>query len=81
MIAKIKPNLSFSEGIIGNPRTEIEVDIDQEGNILNRRIVQSSGVKSWDYAVLLAIDRTAILPKDIDGRVANKLVIGFRPLN
>jgi TonB family protein len=81
LIAKIKPNLTFSEGVIGNPRTEIEVDIDPNGNILNRRIVQSSGSKAWDDAVLRAIDRTAVIPKDIDGRVPNKLVIGFRPLD
>lgn len=81
LIAKIKPNLIFAEGIIGNPRTEIEVDIDPDGSILRRRIVQSSGSKAWDDAVLKAIDRTAVLPKDIDGRVPNKLVIGFRPLD
>jgi TonB family protein len=81
LIARIKPNLTYPESLSGNPRTEVEVNIDQEGNILNRRIVQSSGSKAWDDAVLSAIDRTAVIPKDIDGRVPNKLVIVFRPLD
>jgi TonB family protein len=79
LIAKIKPNLTFSGEVIGNPRTEIEVDIDPNGNILKRRIVQSSGLKAWDDAVLRAIDRTAVLPKDIDGRVPPKIIFAFRP--
>lgn len=77
--AQIKPNLTYPEGLNGNPRTEVEVNIDQEGNILNRRIVQSSGFNAWDDAVLKAIDMTVVLPKDTDGRVPPKIIFGFRP--
>jgi colicin import membrane protein len=42
-------------------------------------LTQSSGVKSWDDAVLNAIDKTEVLPRDTDGRVPTSLVISFRP--
>lgn len=79
LVAQIKPNLTYPEGLSGNPRTEVEVNIDQEGNILNRRIVQSSGFNAWDDAVLKAIDMTVVLPKDTDGRVPPKIIFAFRP--
>ena len=49
------------------------------GTILARRLVKSSGNKDWDVAVLRAIDRTAELPRDTDGRVPPVLVITFTP--
>ena len=41
--------------------------------------VKSSGVRSWDEAVLRALDKTEILPRDVDGRVHSPLIIEFRP--
>jgi len=41
----------------------------------------SSGVKAWDDAMLSAIDKTEIVPKDIDGLVPPIIVLGFRPFN
>jgi colicin import membrane protein len=52
-----------------------------DGTITSRRIVQSSGNKAWDDAVLRAIDKTEILPKDTDGRVPPFIELGFRPLD
>ena len=43
--------------------------------------VQSSGNKAWDDAVLRAIDKTEVLPRDTDGRVPPVIVLGFRPLD
>jgi colicin import membrane protein len=50
-----------------------------DGTILSRRLVKSSGLKEWDDAVLRAIDRTEVLPRDVDGRVPSPIVIDFRP--
>jgi colicin import membrane protein len=36
-------------------------------------------VKEWDETVLRAIDRTEVLPRDVDGRVPSTMVIAFRP--
>ena len=77
--ARIKPNITYTETISGNPVAEVLVHIAADGTILNRRLTKSSGVKSWDNAVLNAIDKTEVLPTDVDGRVQSEMVISFRP--
>lgn len=81
LIGRIKPNISYPGDVLGNPRAEIEVKVSPDGTVLSRRIVQTSGNKAWDDAVLRAIDKTEILPKDTDGRVPPVIVLGFRPLD
>lgn len=77
--ARIKPNIVFTEDISGNPSAEVEVRTSADGTIIARKLLTSSGDKSWDDAVLKAIDKTEILPRDTDGRVPATLVISFRP--
>ena len=81
LVGRIKPNISYPGDVVGNPRAEVEVKVSPDGTILSRRIVQSSGNKAWDDAVLRAIDKTEVFPKDTDGRVPSVLVLGFRPLD
>jgi colicin import membrane protein len=81
LVGRIKPNITYPGDMIGNPRAEVEVRVAADGTITSRRIVQSSGNKAWDDAVLRAIDKTEILPKDTDGRVPPFIVLGFRPLD
>jgi colicin import membrane protein len=81
LVGRIKPNINYPGETIGNPRAEVEVRVAPDGTITSRRIVQSSGNKAWDDAVLRAIDKTEILPKDTDGRVPPFIVLGFRPLD
>jgi colicin import membrane protein len=57
------------------------VRVAPDGTIQSRKILLSSGNKAWDEAVLRAIDKTEILPKDTDGRVPPVIVLGFRPLD
>jgi colicin import membrane protein len=77
--ARIKPNITFTEDVAGNPKAEVEVRTSPDGTILSRKLLSSSGNKSWDEAVLKAIDKTATLPRDEDGRVPPVLEISFRP--
>ena len=79
LVGRIKPNITYPGDVVGNPRAEVEVRVAPDGTITSRRIVQSSGNKAWDDAVLRAIDKTEILPKDTDGRVPPLIVLGFRP--
>lgn len=79
LIAHIKPNIVFTDSISGNPTAEVEVRAAPSGTIIARRLIKSSGVREWDEAVLRAIDRTSVLPRDSDGRVPPLLIIGFRP--
>ena len=81
LVGRIKPNITYPGDMVGNPRAEVEVRVAADGTITSRRIVQSSGNKAWDDAVLRAIDKTEILPKDTDGRVPPFIVLGFRPLD
>jgi colicin import membrane protein len=78
-VGRIKPNITYPGDVVGNPRAEVEVKVSPDGTILSRRIVQTSGNKAWDDAVLRAIDKTEIFPKDSDGRVPPVIVLGFRP--
>jgi colicin import membrane protein len=77
--ARVKPNIVFTEEITGNPRAEIEVRTSPDGTIVGQRILKSSGVKAWDDAVLKAVIKTEVLPRDTDGRVPSPLIIDFRP--
>jgi colicin import membrane protein len=77
--ARIKPNITYTEQINGNPTAKVEVRTSPDGTIISRKLTQSSGVKSWDDAVLAAIDKTEVLPRDTDGRVPPSLEISFRP--
>jgi len=77
--AAIFPNIVFTEAFTGNPAAEVEVRAAPNGSIISRRIVKPSGNREWDEAVLRAIDRTATLPRDTDGRVPPALTITFRP--
>lgn len=77
--ASIKPNIVFVDDIAGNPKAEVEVRTSSDGTIISRKLIKSSGEKSWDEAVLRAIDKTGKLPRDVDGRVPSSLIIDFRP--
>ncbi len=77
--ARIKPNIVYTETIVGNPKTEIEVRMSPDGTILTSRVVKASGTKSWDEAALKAIDKTGMLPKDENGRVPSPLIIVMSP--
>jgi len=79
IVARIKPNIVFIEAISGNPTAVVEVHAAPDGKILASKLTKSSGVSAWDEAVLRAITKTEMLPRDTDGRVPSPLVISFRP--
>ncbi len=78
IMARIKPNIVFNDVVDGNPMATVEVKLALDGTIVAKRLVKSSGVKSWDDAVLRAIERTEILPRDTDGRVPPPFQIDFK---
>jgi len=79
IIARIKPNIVFAESLNGNPQALVEVRCAPDGRIMSRRLVSSSGVAAWDEAVLRALDRTEVLPADVDGRVPTLMQLSFKP--
>lgn len=78
LVATIRANIVFAGSPPGNPTAEVEVRAGPSGTILSRRLIKPSGVAEWDDAVLRAIDRTAALPRDSDGRVPAVLLVAFR---
>jgi colicin import membrane protein len=79
VIAKVKPNIVLTDSVPPTLRAVVEVRAAPDGTIVGRRLVKSSGNKEWDDAVLRALDRTEVLPRDIDGRVPSPMEIGFTP--
>lgn len=77
--AAIRPNITFTDAVVGNPAVEIHVKLAPDGTIISSAIFNPSGIKSWDTAALRALDKTERLPKDETGRAPPTLVITLRP--
>lgn len=77
--ARIKPNIVLTEPVNGDPVASVEVRLAPDGTIVAHKLIKSSGVKNWDESVLRAIDKTGILPRDVDGRVPPVMEIDFKP--
>ena len=77
--ARIKPNIVFLDELSTNPSAEVEVRTSPDGTIVGRKLVRSSGVAAWDEAVLKAIDKTEVLPRNEDGIVPSPMIIAFQP--
>jgi colicin import membrane protein len=78
---KIKPLIVFNpESITGNPAVVVLVDLAPDGAILKRSVVTSSGIQSWDQAVLQALDRAETFPKDDNGIIPmRQMRLTFKP--
>lgn len=77
---RVKPNIVFSDDVPGNPEAVVEVRLAPDGTIVGTpRLVRSSGVRSWDDAVVKALIKTEVLPRDVDGRVHTPVELHFRP--
>ena len=77
--ARVKPNIVLTGALDGNPAATVEVRVAPDGTIVGRKLLKSSGSPVWDETVLRAIDKTEVLPKDVDGRVPPTIEISFRP--
>lgn len=75
--AYIKPNIVLTVEVSGNPITEVEVKLAPDGSVISRRITKTSGNAVWDNIVMRAIERTATLPRDTDGRVPPVMTLVF----
>ena len=80
--AAIKPNVVFTDEIVGNPMATIEVRLTLDGTVISQRLTKRSGNNEWDEAAIKAIIRTATMPRDIDGRIPDTtLILEMRPRN
>lgn len=67
--AYLKPKLVYTGRNIGSTPAVVRVRVAPDGTIMSRELVKSSGQADWDQAVLDAIDRAGVVPRDIDNRV------------
>jgi colicin import membrane protein len=79
VLAALRPNIVLTDPVDGNPQAVVQVRLAPDGTVISKRLLQSSGSKVWDDAVLRAIERTEVLPRDTDGRAPPQFEIGFRP--
>jgi colicin import membrane protein len=79
LVALIRSNIVFTGSAEANAAAEVEVRAGPSGTIISHRLTKASGQPDWDEAVLRAIDRTARLPRDSDGRVPPVIIITFKP--
>ena len=77
--ARIKPNITFADTVEGNPKATVEVRLSPDGTIVGKKLIRSSGSAAWDEAVVRAIEKTEVLPRDVDGRVPSSMEITFQP--
>jgi colicin import membrane protein len=79
IIARVKPHILLTNEVPGNPLAVVEVRCAPDGTIVGQTLVKSSGSKDWDEAVVRAVERTGVLPRDVDGRVPSPMRLEFRP--
>jgi colicin import membrane protein len=79
--ARVRPNITYADlnNIRGNPEAEVEIRTLPDGTIVGINLTRPSGVPSWDNAVQRAIEKTQIMPRDVDGRVPSPITIVFTP--
>jgi colicin import membrane protein len=80
--AAVRPNVVFPDAdlISGNPAAEFDVRLAPDGTIVGTPdLIKTSGNSSWDQAALRALQKTAKLPRDVDGTVPQRLIISLKP--
>lgn len=61
---RIKSHWTLPQWLIGKPlRARVHIKFDENGNILFKKVTQSSGNQTYDEYCLLAIDKATPLPK------------------
>lgn len=76
--AAIRAHIVHPEPLEGSPVAVIHVRTDAQGLIVHSELVETSGVGSWDEAVLRAVERISAVPLDVDGTAPARLELVFR---
>ncbi|SAK64103.1 protein TolA [Caballeronia hypogeia] len=75
---RVRPNIVWS-GETAGLETIVSVRCSPSGTLLSATIIRSSGNEQWDQAVLRAVQRSAPMPVDIDGKAPDRFTIPLRP--
>ena len=78
--ARVKSNLLVANNLPGDITAVVKVLLGPDGSVLRTTLQKSSGVKSYDDAVLKAIERSDPLPLLKPGQLGTQtLVLTFKP--
>ena len=77
--ARILPNIVYTGRLSRSIVAEVEIRLAPDGSIVGKRLTRSSGTPDWDEAVLKAIEKTEMLPRDLDGRIPPVMTISLDP--
>ena len=79
--ARVKPMIVYgnTEHVNGNPSAIVLIELNSEGRVKNKELTKSSGISSWDLAVMRAIDRVDYFPKDSSGYFPKSITLVFTP--
>ena len=77
---KVRNNVSLPPGIQGNPKAEFEVTQLPTGDVLDVRLLRSSGNPALDAAVERAIRKSSPLPKPAQPELFKRVLnLSYRP--
>lgn len=80
IIRKIRPNVALPPGIQGNPEARFDVTQLPSGDVLEVKLVRSSGNPALDAAVERAIRKSSPLPKPAQPEIFKRVLnIKYRP--
>lgn len=74
IVEAIKNNTTFTDANAGRPSVVVLVRTQSNGQVTSYRVVKPSGNKTWDDAVLRAVEKMGSVPRDVDGRVPEVLL-------
>jgi len=79
--AKIKSNTAFAAGnLTGNPAVEYAIELFPDGSLRGPvKKLKSSGIATFDDAVLKAIEKSQPFPPDKSGSVPSGFILSHRP--
>lgn len=77
--AAIKSHIVLTGPIQGNPTTQVQLRLADDGRIVETKLVASSGIQAWDEAVLRALQKVSIMPRDANGIVPSQMILHLRP--
>ncbi len=69
----------FGELVEGHPTAVIKITLRADDEVIEAELVKSSGNAGWDNALRVAVLRARQMPRDVDGRVPQMLIISFKP--
>ncbi len=79
VVGRVRPNIVYTGERSSAWHAEVEVKLSPDGTIVSRRITKSNAPAPWNEAVLRALDRTEVLPRDTDGTVPRQGTLVFTP--